>query len=108
MKNKIKHLKNFGSWIIAINFRAKNLKMIWEKLNRFTSISKYKSLSEAARQENYSQSTWSRDIAELEDVFRARLIYRNYNGIKLTEKGKNLVEIIINFKENLKNFKSTN
>ena len=82
--------------------------MIWEKLNRFTSISKYKSLSEAARQENYSQSTWSRDIAELEDVFGARLIYRNYNGIKLTEKGKNLVEIIINFKENLKNFKSTN
>ena len=81
--------------------------MVWEKLNRFTSISKFKSLSEAARGGKFSQSTWSRDIAQLERVFGARLISRDFNGVKLTEKGKNLVQIIESFKTSLQLFKST-
>ena len=82
--------------------------MVWEKLNRFTSISKFKSLSEAARDGKFSQSTWSRDIAQLERVFGARLISRDFNGVKLTEKGKNLVQIVESFKTSLQLFKSTN
>ena len=81
--------------------------MVWEKLNRFASISKFKSLSEAAREGKFSQSTWSRDIALLERVFGARLISRDFNGVKLTEKGKNLVQIIESFKTSLQLFKST-
>jgi len=82
--------------------------MVWEKLNRFTSISKFKSLNEAARGGKFSQSTWSRDIAQLERVFGARLISRDFNGVKLTEKGKNLVQIVESFKTSLQLFKSTN
>lgn len=82
--------------------------MIWEKLKRFTTISKFKSFSEAARHGELSQSTWSRDIAQLEKVFGARLISRNFNGVELTEKGKNLVKIVESFKTHLQLFKSTN
>tara|TARA_B100000767_G_C19666869_1_gene493480 strand:+ start:541 stop:789 length:249 start_codon:yes stop_codon:yes gene_type:complete len=81
--------------------------MIWEKLNRFTNIKKFKSFSEAARRGELSQSTWSRDITELENIFGTRLISRDYKGIKLTDKGRNLLEIIQTFKTNLNNFKST-
>ena len=82
--------------------------MVWEKLNRFTSISKFKSLSEAAREGKFSQSTWSRDIAQLERVFETRLISRDFNGVQLTKKGKSLVLIVESFKTNLQLFKSTN
>jgi len=82
--------------------------MVWEKLNKFASISKFKSLSEATREGKFSQSTWSRDIALLERVFGARLISRDFNGVELTEKGKSLIQIIESFKNNLQLFKSTN
>jgi len=80
--------------------------MIWEKINRFSSISNYKSLSEAARSEKISQSTLSRDIATLENAFGAILIARSYNGIKLTDDGSSLIEIVQSFRGNLKNFKT--
>ena len=82
--------------------------MIWEKLNRFTQIEQFKSLSEAARSGKMSQSTWSRDIKKLEKTFGYRLVFRNYSGIKLTQKGENLLQLINSFKRNLNNFKSTN
>ena len=82
--------------------------MIWEKLNRFTKINEFKSLSEAARKGPISQSTWSRDIHQLETVFGTKLVSRSHNGIKLTEKGKSLLLIIESFKKNLKFFKSAN
>jgi len=82
--------------------------MVWEKLNKFASISKFKSLSEATREGKFSQLTWSRDIALLERVFGARLISRDFNGVELTEKGKSLIQIIESFKNNLQLFKSTN
>ncbi len=53
--------------------------MIWEKLNRFENISKFKSLSEAARNGKFSQSTWSRDIKKLEES--------GNKNILLTERG---------------------
>ena len=81
--------------------------MIWNRLDRFTELSKFKSLSEAARNGNISQSTWTRDINDLEQAFKLRLVQRNYNGIKLTEKGHKLLKLITMFKTNLKNFKSS-
>jgi DNA-binding transcriptional LysR family regulator len=78
--------------------------MIWEKLNRFAIISEYKSFSEAQRLGEYSQSTCSRDIAYIEKKLNTQLIYRNYKGIKLTEKGKFLLSIILSFKGKIKNF----
>jgi DNA-binding transcriptional LysR family regulator len=62
--------------------------MFWKKLNRLTSISKFKSLSDAARWGKISQSTLSRNINDLEQFFGFRLISRDYKGIKLTEKGE--------------------
>ena len=82
------------------------LRMIWEKLNRFTTISKFKSLSEAARIGNISQSTWSRDISDLEKNFGFRLVSRTYIGIKLTRKGSSLLQIVNNFKNELDHFKT--
>ena len=82
--------------------------MNWKQLNRFSKIKKFKSLSEAARTGEVSQSTWSRNISELENVFETRLILRDYNGIKLTDRGKSLLEIIQSFKKNLNDFKSGN
>ena len=81
--------------------------MFWEKLNRFENINKFKSLSEAARKGNLSQSTWSRDIKVLEKSFGFMLLKRDYNGIKLTQKGQNLLQLISIFKSNLIKFKST-
>ena len=80
-------------------------KMLWEQMNRFTNIKRFKSLSDAARKSNISQSTWSRDIGELEKNFGFKLIIRNYRGINLTEKGKILLKLIDNFKININNLK---
>ena len=80
-------------------------KMFWEQMNRFANIKKFKSLSDAARKSNISQSTWSRDIGELEKNFGFKLIIRNYRGINLTEKGKILLKLIDNFKININNLR---
>jgi DNA-binding transcriptional LysR family regulator len=82
--------------------------MIWEKLNRFENISKFKSLSEAARNGKFSQSTWSRDIKKLEESFGFILLKRDYNGFRLTQKKKNLLQLISIFKLNLINLKLQN
>ena len=80
-------------------------KMLWEQMNRFTNIKRFKSLSDAARKSNISQSTWSRDIGELEQNFGFKLIIRNYRGINLTEKGKILLKLIDKFKININNLR---
>lgn len=82
--------------------------MIWDRLNKFTEIVKFKSLSDAARNGSTSQPTWTRIIDDLEQAFELELVQRNYNGIKLIEKGHNLLKLIAMFKANLKNFKSNN
>jgi len=76
-----------------------------EKLNRFSSIVRFKSTCEAARFRDLSQSTWSRDIADLEQNFDVKLVFRDYNGIKLKEKRNFLLQIINSFKKKLNNFK---
>jgi len=79
--------------------------MFWEQMNRFTNLERFKSLTEASRDSNISQSTWSRDINELEKNFGFKLITRKYNGVKFTEKGKDLLKIINNFKKNIDNLR---
>jgi DNA-binding transcriptional LysR family regulator len=64
--------------------------MIWEKLNRFENISKFKSLSEAARNGKFSQSTWSRDIKKLEESFGFILLKRDYNGNSKKKKSSSI------------------
>ena len=81
--------------------------MIWEKLQRFGKIKKFKSLSEAARKYKLSQSTWSRDINDLEKNFGYRLISRNYSGIQLTQKGENLVLLVNKFENDLINLRKS-
>ena len=80
-------------------------KMFWEQMKRFANLERFKSLTEASRDSNISQSTWSRDINELEKNFGFKLITRKYDGVKFTEKGKDLLKIINNFKKNIDNLR---
>jgi DNA-binding transcriptional LysR family regulator len=79
--------------------------MKWKKLNRFSSIVRFKSICKVVRFRDLSKSTWSRDMADLEQNFDVKLVFRDYNGIKLTEKRNFLLQTINSFKEKLNNFK---
>jgi len=81
--------------------------MNWKKLETFKKISKYKSFNLASKELNKSQSTFSRDIISLENELGFKVFERNMrSGIKLTDKGKDLLKIIDEFSANLSLFKS--
>ena len=68
--------------------------MNWKKLETFKEISKYKSFNHASKVLKKSQSSFSRDIMSLEKEL----------GIKLTDKGTQLLKIVTEFKSNLNSF----
>jgi len=81
--------------------------MNWKKLETFKKISKYKSFNLASKELNKSQSTFSRDIISLENELGFKVFERNMrSGIKLTDKGKDLLKIIEEFSCNLSLFKN--
>lgn len=81
--------------------------MNWKKLETFKKISKYKSFNLASKELNKSQSTFSRDIISLENELGFKVFERNMrSGIKLTDKGKDLLKIIDEFSANLSLFKN--
>ena len=81
--------------------------MNWKKLETFKKISKYKSFNLASKELNKSQSTFSRDIISLEHDLGFKVFERNMrSGIRLTDKGKDLLKIIDEFSANLSLFKN--
>lgn len=81
--------------------------MNWKKLETFKKISKYKSFNLASKELNKSQSTFSRDIISLENELGFKVFERNMrSGIKLTDRGKDLLKIIDEFSANLSLFKN--
>lgn len=57
----------------------------------FYEVSKYGSISEAAKQTYSSQPAISRSIKKLEEELNVVLFYRTTSGVELTEKGKELL-----------------
>ena len=81
--------------------------MNWKKLETFKKISKYKSFNLASKELNKSQSTFSRDIISLENELGFKVFERNMrSGIKLTDRGKDLLTIIDEFSATLSLFKN--
>ena len=79
--------------------------MNWKKLETFKEISKYKSFNHASKVLKKSQSIFSRDIMSLEKDLGFKLFNRHMkSGIKLTDKGTQLLKIVTEFKSNLSSF----
>ena len=79
--------------------------MNWKKLKTFNEISKYKSFNHASKVLKKSQSSFSRDIISLEKELGFKLFNRDMNsGIRLTDKGSQLLKIVTEFKINLASF----
>ena len=70
-------------------------------------IAKFRSFNTASKELKKSQSTFSRDIISLENDLGFEVFDRNMrSGIKLTEKGKDLLKIVDDFSSNLALFKN--
>lgn len=81
--------------------------MNWKKLETFKKIAKFRSFNIASKELKKSQSTFSRDIISLENDLGFKVFDRNMrSGIKLTEKGKDLLKIVDDFSSNLALFKN--
>jgi DNA-binding transcriptional LysR family regulator len=80
--------------------------MDWRKIRTFYNVSGFKSFSEAARVLDKSQSTLSRDILTLEKDLGFKLFLRNTDGIKLTSKGANLLNIAKEFDQKVRDTKN--
>lgn len=79
--------------------------MNWKKLKTFKKISNFKSFNHASKVLKKSQSSFSRDIMSLEKDLGFKLFSRNMkSGIRLTDKGSNLLKLVKDFDENLSLF----
>jgi len=80
----------------------------WEKLKIFRKVAKAGSFLQASKQENKSQSTFSRAIIDLEKDIKHKIFKRNPRGVKLTKEGNNLLNLIEDFSIKLERYKNTN
>jgi len=80
----------------------------WEKLKIFRKVAKAGSFLQASKQENKSQSTFSRAIIDLEKDIKHKIFMRNPRGVKLTKEGNNLLNLIEDFSIKLEQYKNTN
>jgi DNA-binding transcriptional LysR family regulator len=75
--------------------------MNWKKLETFKVISNFKSFNEASRMLKKTQSSFSRDILNLEKDLGFKLFNRTARGVKITEKGEYLLNIVREFDKKL-------
>ncbi len=68
-----------------------------EYLENFYKVATAKSISKVAKEIHISQSALSQQISKLENDFNAILLERSNKGVKLTEKGK----IVVQYAENM-------
>ncbi len=73
----------------------------WGELRVFLAVAKAKSFNRAAEVLNMSQPTVSRQVKRLQDVIGSQLVVPTQNGIKLTEKGKELAKSLLLLDEKL-------
>src|SRR5436190_19413828 len=75
-----------------------------DRLRAFLKVAATGSIVKAANGDAVKQSQYSRQIREVEDFFRAKLIERHGKGIRLTAKGRELARISRFFLRGLANF----
>lgn len=73
----------------------------WGELRVFLAVAKAKSFNRAAEELNMSQPTVSRQVKRLQDIIGSQLLVTTQNGIKLTEKGKELARSALSLDEKL-------
>ncbi len=73
----------------------------WGELRVFLAVAKAKSFNRAAEELNMSQPTVSRQVKRLQDVIGSQLVIATQNGIKLTERGKELASSLLSLDEKL-------
>lgn len=73
----------------------------WGELRVFLAVAKAKSFNRAAEELNISQPTVSRQVKRLQDVIGSQLVVATQNGVKLTEKGKELAASLLALDEKL-------
>jgi DNA-binding transcriptional LysR family regulator len=66
----------------------------WEELRVFLAVAKTKSFNRAAEITNTSQSTVSRHVKRLQDMVGSQLFIATARGVKLTEKGEALAQVL--------------
>src|SRR5215469_14584074 len=78
---------------------------LWlDRLKAFLSVAASGSIVKAAAGDPVKQSQYSRQIKELEDFFRIKLVERHGKGIRLTSSGRELARISRFFLLGLSNF----
>ena len=73
----------------------------WNLYKVFCTVAKSKNYAEAAEKLNISVSTISIHIKNLEDILNIKLFHRGNDGIRLTERGEELFEILNNGMESI-------
>ena len=69
----------------------------------FCEVVKYKNISKTAESMYLSQSAITQSIQKLENMLGGKVLYRNKNGVELTEEGRNLYEYIKDSIETMSN-----
>jgi DNA-binding transcriptional LysR family regulator len=75
-----------------------------DRLKAFLAVGAAGSIVKAARGDSVKQSQYSRQIKELEDFFRIKLVERHDKGVRLTANGRELARISRFFMLGLSNF----
>jgi len=73
----------------------------WGELRVFLAVAKAKSFNRAAEELNMSQPTVSRQVKRLQDVIGSQLVVSTQNGVKLTDRGRDLAASLLALDEKL-------
>lgn len=77
--------------------------MDFESLYSFLMVARTKSISKAAKQMHVTQPTLSARIRKLEEGLGFSLIERNWEGVRLTEKGRYFLPYVAQFLQDFSN-----
>ena len=89
-----------------MHFEYKIFYMNWEKLKVFKKVAKAGSFLTASKQENKSQSTFSRAVMDLEKEINQKLFNRTSKGVMPTLHGSTLLNLVDDFSNKLNQFKN--
>lgn len=79
--------------------------MNWEKLKVFRKVAKAGSFLNASKQDNKSQSTFSRAVMDLEKDINQKLFDRTSKGVMPTLHGNTLLDLVDEFSNKLSRFR---
>ncbi len=80
--------------------------MNWEKLKVFKKVAKAGSFLTASKQDNKSQSTFSRAVMDLEKEINQKLFNRTSKGVIPTLHGNTLLNLVNDFSSKLNQFRN--